>query len=158
MSTLRSTDSPAVKAFDQRVVNTVMQPYVDEGCGICEQRNTSGELGWESHFSRTAHSKCVGLIKTAEKGMCNAINWLFQDNEKRNAAYRNAVTAVRAACEKRTIEQYCKDEGIRAITKLFDTVGIAAATQYAMSLTPQPSSRAENFYFVTSEILLRHKL
>jgi len=105
------------------------------GCGICEEEDSHKEgspvEGWFSDCSRSAHSRCVKQIKTAEAPLRAALDTLFppptnrgsheyhESNEGFHNAHINAIRVVRSGCGNKTIKEFLDENGEEALKRLF---------------------------------------
>lgn len=111
----------------EALVSDIKKQYDSEGCGVCEK--TGAEVFWFSRYSRGAHAKCFKLVEKSEQKLTNTIDEMFKGTKhgERNVAHIRAVQAVRLACASKTIMSFLEKNGVEALTRLFDTVGIEAA-------------------------------
>jgi hypothetical protein len=96
-------------------------------CGICEKGGA--EVFWYGSFSQAAHAKCIKVVNKAEEKLNTTIGELFIGTkyQVKTEAQTRARQAVRLACTPKTMLSYLEENGIDALIRLFDTVGIEAA-------------------------------
>lgn len=113
-----------------------LKHYSSDHCGICNKPDA--ETFWPNPTSRWAHFPCISKISPAENLLTKTINELFKDDRRhQNILHRYAVAAVMEKCKPATLSEFADTNGIEAVTKLFNTVGVAAAKQLAEQITQQ---------------------
>jgi len=117
------------------LISEAKNMYASEGCGICEKKG-GGEVFWFSPYSRTAHAKCDKMIEGAEETLDKIVEELFKHTRhgEKTSAYSRARKAVRIACGSETIRSFFEKNGVKALSNLYNTVGIEAAKKLPAKL------------------------
>lgn len=90
------------------------------GCGTKEDGPASL---WPISIRILVHMKCDTLIRDAKDHLTKVISRLFDDVMWRKEAEGVAIRAVQQALDPKTISSFLSENGIEALTKLFDMAG-----------------------------------
>ena len=114
------------------VSDLIQNHYNYQKCGVCEKEGA--DVYWNNPISKGAHRKCFEKIWPTETELVRTIDDLFkhdQDYRINTKAHIAAVRAVKEKCGDGPIITYIEKNGEKAITHLFNTVGVQAAKQFA---------------------------
>ncbi len=138
-------------------------------CGICKQTDVAGlrreAVCWSSFYSGVAHSRCFEVIDSSQAQCTLKIEELFrarygalpnpdciskQEIAELNLAHALAVQAVEAACGNCSLLTYVNEQGLAALTHIFDTVGIQTVRDYIVTL---PAVRRESLDYPSKQLV-----
>ncbi len=97
-------------------------------CGVCHEEG--GTVIWPTSNSTTVHSQCYDLIKRIANRVAEIISSvpISEDSLLRpNEIHVRVVRAVEQVFYPKTIFSYLSENGVEALLKLFNTVGMDAA-------------------------------
>jgi hypothetical protein len=128
-TTATTTSMPANPMLAEILARIAADETMEEElCGVCER--PGGDTPWASGVSRTAHERCVEQIKPCENLSTAMINGFCHDQINRQLAHKEVVMAVTQRCNGLSLKTFIEQDGPQALTKLFNTIGVDAATLY----------------------------